>query len=111
MKNSDDISKKIEETLGILDRIGEVEPKPFFYTRLMARIGRYNEKPFQHQTAKKLQYAFLGLVLLLAINGFSLYKLLPSRLPDQQGSTMETFIENYQLDVRNFYTISENDFN
>jgi hypothetical protein len=110
MKNSEDILKKVEETLGMVGRIEKVEPKPFFYTRLMARLERINEKAYQHQPVKKIQYAFLGLILLLAINGFSMYKLLPLRLPNQQGSTMETFIENYQLDVRNIYTVSENDF-
>jgi hypothetical protein len=110
MKNSADILKKVEETLGMVDRVEKVGPRPFFYTRLMARIDKISEKSLYHQPVRKIQYAFLGLGMLLAINGVSMYKLLPLRLTDQQSPTMETFIENYQLDVMNIYTLGENDF-
>lgn len=108
MKSREEISKKVEETLELIERVGKVEPKPFFYTRLTARIDRLNEKSFVHQKVFKLQHAFIALMLLLAINGFSIYKLLPLRV-DTQVPTLETFIENYQLDVKNIYTLNEND--
>jgi hypothetical protein len=109
MKKSEDISRKVEETLGLVDRIQKVEARPYFYTRLVARMEKAKEHTRQPLAVKKIQYAFYGLVLLLAINGYSMYKLLPLRLTDKQAPSMETFIENYQLDVSNIYTFTEND--
>ncbi len=106
MKDTEDINKKVEETLDVLGRIKKADPTPFFYTRLMSRIdqsGRENARP-----VFKLQYAFYGLVLLLAVNVYSMFEV-NKRQPLYEPS-MESFIENYQLEVSNIYTFAENEF-
>lgn len=109
MKNPEEIAKKVEETLAVLDRLEIAGPKPFFYTRLMARMEK-QASPSKPTTYKKLEYAFYGVILLLAINGYSIYKSQQWRWMEQETS-MDNFIENYHLDTRNVYVINENDFN
>jgi len=107
-KRKDDILNRVEETLGVLDRIEKVGPRPFFYTRLMARIANAGPAAVRSKAVKKLGYALYALIILLAVNGYSLYKSEQWRQMDQESS-VETFIENYHLGIPTVYAIGEND--
>lgn len=110
MKKKDEILKQVEETMGVLNRMEEVGPRPFFYTRLTARIANGGTGIVRSKTVKKLSYALYALILMVAINGYSIYKSEQWRQMEQESS-VETFIENYQLGIPTVYAISENDVN
>ncbi len=70
MKNQEEIERQIEETVEALEGIRRAEPRPFFQTRLNARIStmqqRYAPLPkFMVQPA--FMWSFLMIVVLLNI--------------------------------------------
>jgi hypothetical protein len=73
MKNFDNIENKIEETLKAFEGINQAEPKPFFYTRLKARMERelVETKTVLGWTFKPI-YVYVSLTLVLTINIFTI---------------------------------------
>ena len=66
MKKSEKIDQEIKDTLQVLDDINKASPKPFFYTRLEARIQRR----YSPATTWSLRPAVIwsGIVLIVLLN-------------------------------------------
>lgn len=73
MENFDKIEQKIEEALKSLEGIITAEPKPFFYTRLCARM---EQELLQPKTILGFQlkpiYAYSVIMALIVINAFAI---------------------------------------
>ncbi|MDP5122142.1 MAG: hypothetical protein NWQ46_11145 [Spirosomaceae bacterium] len=94
MKN---IDKKIEETLNSLDGMNRAEPRPFFYTRLKARME--NEASVSTYAVRKLKPALLVPMLAcsLLLSVASVYTVLSYDTQDASLSSRDAFIQEYGL--------------
>lgn len=98
-----EIDKKIDETLNSLDGIRRAEPRPFFYTRLMARLQQ-NERTVWETIGSFLAkpvVAVAGLCFVLVLNGFML-------LRQDSGNTIQPQVHNEQLATDNEYVLATN---
>ena len=70
-----EIEKKIEVTLGSLDHITRVGPRPFFYTRLQARL-RKDRTVWEKVSGFIAQpaVAFSVICLIISLNAFVIFK-------------------------------------
>lgn len=72
MENQEEIERQIDKTLGALKGIERAEPRPFFYTRLEAKMDiprmqqRYSPIP-KFMAQPTFLWSFLTLVVLLNV--------------------------------------------
>jgi len=72
MKNQEEIERQIDETVGALEGIERAEPRPFFYTRLEAKMD-FRRTQQRYATIPKFMarptfvWSFLALVVLLNV--------------------------------------------
>jgi hypothetical protein len=95
MRLNSEIEKRVEEALSLAEKINFVEPRPFFYTRVAARLET------QRQPALSLIPSALKIAcaLLLILN--SVY-FLSFKSTTQENST-SNFASYYQLSANDFY--------
>lgn len=87
------MDEEIERTLQSLEGIQPAGPKPFFYTRLQARMEQKKVEKTVWQWRPAYAYTALGLVLLL--NFATIYTLTHTSTKPQ--STAESFVNEYGL--------------
>jgi hypothetical protein len=65
----------VNETLGSLDGIQKAEPKPFMFTRIMARVNQKEETIWEKLASlvSNPAVAFATVILFIAINAFVLF--------------------------------------
>jgi hypothetical protein len=70
MKTTPDLKQKMEEALGCLDGIQRAEPRPFFYTRVMARLERQNRTMWESigSFLARPVVAIAGLCVIVVLN-------------------------------------------
>ena len=93
MKHNYHMDEEIERTLQSLEGIQPAGPKPFFYTRLQARMEQKKVEQKGWQWRPAYAYTALGLVLLL--NFATIYTLTHTSTKPQ--STAESFVNEYGL--------------
>jgi len=76
MKSKNELERKVQETLESLDGIHRAEPKPFFYTRLTARLQKDVPSVWESIGAliSKPAVAIATLCIILALNAFILFR-------------------------------------
>ena len=76
MKSKNELERKVQETLESLDGISRAEPKPFFYTRLTARLQKDVPSVWESIGAliSKPAVAIATLCIILALNAFILFR-------------------------------------
>jgi hypothetical protein len=98
MKNTDN---QIAKMLNSLDGISRAEPKPFFFTRLEARMEARMENEMGASTyaANKLKLALLAPILAcsLLLSVASVYTVLNYNSQDSSLSSEQAFIQEYNL--------------
>lgn len=87
-----DLDKKIEETMHALNGISKAEPRPFFYTRLQARMD--NERSSLPVKALRPALVFPAALLSLFLTAFSIYTV-SSQNANQNSK--EVFAKEYGL--------------
>lgn len=93
MKNQEEIERQINETLGVLEGIGRAEPRPFFQTRLEARMQqRYAPLP-KFMARPAFVWSFLALVVLLNVGVVIRY----SQKTVLEPQNANTFAKEYGL--------------
>jgi len=99
MKNSS-IDTKVEETLNSLENIQRAEPRPFFYTRLMARLSTAQSgwEKFSGFIARPA-VAFVGIFMVILINILAIY----SNSSTVSSDNELTPTEEYTQVATNFY--------
>ena len=95
MRNQEEIERQINETLGVLEGIGRAEPRPFFQTRLEARMQqRYAPLP-KFMARPAFIWSFLALVVLLNVGVVIRY----SQKTVSEPQNANTFAKEYGLGV------------
>jgi hypothetical protein len=65
------IEEEVKKTLDLLDQVEEIEPNPYFYTRLQGRLRNQEAEQrsalFHIFRAKNLRLAFLAIVIVINI--------------------------------------------
>lgn len=76
MKPRSEADRKIEQILDSLDGIGKAEPRPYFFTRVMARLEREQKTVWERAGAFISRPAVVvgSLVLVLVLNVFVLFR-------------------------------------
>ncbi len=93
MKNQEEIKRQIDETLGALEGIESAEPRPFFQTRLEARMQqRYAPLP-KFIARPAFVWSFLTLVVLLNVGVVIRY----SQKTVSEPQNANTFAQEYGL--------------
>lgn len=93
MKNQEEIERQIDETLDALAGIERAEPRPFFQTRLEARMQqRYAPLP-KFMVKPAFVWSFLALVVLLNVGVVIRY----SQKTISEPQDASTFAKEYGL--------------
>jgi hypothetical protein len=97
--DDDHVRQEVEKTLDLLAATPRVTPRPFFYTRLRARM-QGNAAPahgFARLLRDRLALAALGVALLVAINTFSLLHLATQSSEAQKEQAIASFAKEYSI--------------
>ena len=98
MKNKEEVERKINETLVALEGIERAVPRPFFQTRLEARMQqRYASLP-TFMVRPAFVWSFLSMVVLLNVGVMIRYSTKTNSEPQNAAS----FAKEYGLSVSNF---------
>ena len=114
MDKEDRIREKVEETLGLIDRLESPGAGPYFYTRLEAEL-RSREKESRgwlrgQSAAGRLRAVFVTLLLLINVVSFVLFLAKPKTVPagkagyDEYGEYASVLLEEYSL-KKNTYDV------
>jgi hypothetical protein len=99
MKNQEEINEEVEKTLRVLEGIEVASPKPFFYTRLKARMESQQQYiPQQVRWVLKPTFVFgtLAIVLLLNVVSAVNYSKKTTQV-SSNSQTLEGFAKEYGL--------------
>ena len=101
MKSKNELEKKVQETLESLDGISRAEPRPFFYTRLTARLQQDVPSVWESIGAfiSRPAVAIATLCIILALNAFILFR------SDDDSSTLPMY-SNEALVSDNEYVLA-----
>jgi hypothetical protein len=107
MNNKSENKNNVEEILNSLDHIQRATPRPFFYTRLMAKLDRQSsqwEKVISFIT--KPAFAIAVIVLFLFLNIVILYNSSPKTTTTPQDDSSLAIENDYGLSVPSLYDIN-----
>ena len=96
-KNPEKIEKKIEQTLKVLDELPRAEPKPFFYTRLQARMQGQAEETVRWRMRPAFIWSGLVVIILLNIGMVVTYSTKGGYSKNEQSAG--AFAEEYGLTI------------
>ena len=113
MNKSDHIDRKVEETLASLEGLRRAEPRPFFHTRLMARMERAGDTGMDKVVAfiSRPTFVIVATVLFMILNGYILVGFLNGQKEvrsDDQGQSLAVEYGNGQNTVSYFENNTEN---
>ena len=97
------LQNKAEETLNSLKNIRRAEPKPFFYTRLMARISSLKESKWEKFSGfiARPRIAFAGISVVVVLNIMAAWSNLRTPVSNDQPNLTTT--EEYTQVAATFY--------
>ena len=106
-KKQDDIEKKVDETLNLLNKINRLQPKPFLYTRVMAKWENDTQKavPNQWKWAVKVSWPMLVAILMLNLATLLFYS--PGSSMNAEDDQALQFIEEYGILYDGMYAYEE----
>ncbi len=107
MTNRNDIEKLVNETLGSFDGIQKAGPRPFMFTRIMARMNQKEETIWERIAflVSKPAVAFATVILFLAINAFVLFNVSGNSPSEVQEPTLVAD-SDFGLSVSSMYDIN-----
>ena len=97
MKNTERAERKADQTLKVLDELQRAEPKPFFYTRLQARMQQQTERLPRWVLKPALIWSGLAIIILLNIGMAINYSKRNDYGRDEQNAG--SFAEEYGLTI------------
>jgi hypothetical protein len=107
MINRNDIEKLVNETLDSLNGMQKAEPRPFLFTRIMARMNQKEETIWEKiaSLVSKPAVAFATVLLFLAINAIVLFSVSGGdSTPEQEPALVAD--SDYGLSVSSMYDIN-----
>lgn len=94
MENSDKIEQEIDKTLASLERMESASPRPFFYTRLEAKMQkRYAPMP-KFVLRPAFIWSFLALILIINVSVVISYA---KRTHSSEEQNANAFAQEYGL--------------
>ena len=107
MQNKADIQRLIDETLESLEGIQKAEPRPFLFTRVMARINKEENSAWEKLASliSRPAIAFATVILFLLINAFVIYRVSGSSIQDTQDNSVMAG-NDFGLSVSSLYDIN-----
>jgi hypothetical protein len=108
MTNRNNIEKLVNETLNSFDGIQKAEPKPFMFTRIMARMNRKDETVLEKivSMVSRPVVAFATVILFLAINAFVLFSISGNSSSEEVQESALVADSDYGLSVSSMYDIN-----
>jgi len=93
------VEREVQKTLDLLISTPAIKPRPFFYTRLKTRLqASANPTPVVVRLFhRRIALAVLGIVLLVAINAFSLLRLTSRTMETQEAQAIASFAKEYSI--------------
>lgn len=95
--NNNKVNKEVEKTLSSLDELKRAEVKPFFYTRLTAKL----ENDTLRGASFKWQWAVAVVMMVMLLNGLVFSSLWPVSNEDQE---IELLADEYGVDYVDLYS-------
>jgi hypothetical protein len=97
MKNKN-AEREADKTLSLVDSVRHVHAGPFFYTRLKARMqSETTEHKVSHAPYFRFSLAVIGFLLLVLLNGYSLWHSLAQTNDAVKKQQIASFAEEYTL--------------
>lgn len=96
MKTDNNIEREIAKTLGSLDGIPTMKVKPYFYTRLSAKI-----QAKESQTARLWNWSIAAMTVVILVNVISLMSLWPS--VEDADDVIDLMATEYSLTQTDIY--------
>ena len=113
-KDNHHIEKEVDKVMSSFDEVSPVRPKPFFYSRLKARMDNRSEvqtAPTAYSLSRVRVMAVVTALLLL-VNVVTITRYLGGSTEGTAGAAVsdagEVFIEAYYPETPTIYTIDEN---
>lgn len=97
MKKKQRIQEEVEKTLNSLEGIKRAEPRPFFYTRLQAKMEQKLRPKARPNWSVRPVYVFATLAIVLMLNVVTIVTFTKSSHQPQQNET-DNFAKTYGLD-------------
>ena len=109
MKQPDDIQKEVEQTLNSLDGLERAKPRPFFHTRVEARLEASQQQSLSPILAwfqqARVQWAMIACLLMLNVGVILLRSgSSPDTIADRDG-WLEYMAEEYALNSTDLYSL------
>ncbi len=104
LKNNSD-SSRIENTLNSLGKLQRAEPKPFFYTRLVAKLNTVPQNTWEKYSAfiTRPSIAFSGIMLIVIMNIMAAWLNFKTSTVTDQSET--SVVDEYSQMASNFYDL------
>jgi len=96
MKTDNHIEQEIAKTLGSLDDVSAVKVKPYFYTRLSAKMQVKDS-----QSARLWNWSLAAMTVVILVNVISLLSLWPS--VEDTGDAIDLMATEYSLTQTDIY--------
>jgi len=108
MKPEKDITQLIQNTMDSLDEVRRVSPRPYFYTRLKARMSRENSWGNVAGFISRPVFALAMVCVVLFANVWILYKSDSGIMDSQANNSVQALTnadlpEEYNVAVSTFY--------
>lgn len=109
MKPEKDIQKLVEETLGSLDGLQKAEPKPFLFTRVMARLREDENNVWEKMTSFITRPAVVAamIVLFIFINAVVILQASGNEASPLTDEPVLVAGNDYGLTVSSLYDLNE----
>jgi hypothetical protein len=102
--HDDQVDQEIQKTLDLLASTPRVRPRPFFYTRLKARMEEapQSARGLLHRQLRGVVLAVVAIALLVALNAYSLLRLAThgNDTPGQEAAA--SFAQDYSLTTNRY---------
>ena len=107
MRNKADIQKLVDDTLESLEGMQKAEPRPFLFTRVMARMNKEENSAWEKLASliSRPAIAFATVILFLVINAFVIYSVSGNSMQDTQENSVMAG-NDYGLSVSSLYDIN-----
>jgi len=103
MKENRTLEEKVENTLASLDQVERATPRPFLYTRIMAKMSNHNK--VLDTTGQKLRYKLIvSAATLLFVANILVVSLSSTGSGDVANETDE-FVDEYGFEHQDIYEI------
>jgi len=98
-KGKINLEEEVAKTLSSFEGISKAEPKPFFYTRLKAKMES------QDKTVVSLKWSMAAIALLLVINAFSVWNFWSESVSTEDS--IEVLASEYNMIETDLYSTLE----